>query len=333
MTGNTMMSKENAFVRVMLLTALVVATTVSTSSAQAVSNWFDGRGPTRVVYYHPVAAANYVTPYSVGYRGVPYTVRYQAAAPVRVAPAIPRTVYRTRWGRIPVTTYRPVVTQDPATGAQVTQMMPCTTTRWQVYRVPVTTYRPRWNWGAWRNWCIFRRRQPIYAAPPAYAMASPCDVPQVDDGWTTVGASNGNATDWQPSNGQSADPGNRKPSLDPNGLKNVDPLDPSGKDGSGVGAAGDGEQTSIPWRPLSPPARSVIQPSGRKALKPLSDPDADLRKGPKLNSGRAPRTALAPPFQSAPIARASYTVAQPRQEAPQQPSKKTKWSNSDWRAK
>jgi predicted enzyme related to lactoylglutathione lyase len=49
---------------------------------------------------------------------------------------VPQTSYRTVWYRIPVTSFRPVTTVDPATGALVTTMSPCVTYTWQARRVP-----------------------------------------------------------------------------------------------------------------------------------------------------------------------------------------------------
>lgn len=50
--------------------------------------------------------------------------------------------YRTAWTRVPVTSYRPVASIDPNTGASVTVLQPCTTYTWQLARVPVSTLRP-----------------------------------------------------------------------------------------------------------------------------------------------------------------------------------------------
>ena len=55
---------------------------------------------------------------------------------------MPQTFYRTTWARVPVTTYRPVVSADPCTGCRTTVMRPCTSYTWQARRVPYTTYRP-----------------------------------------------------------------------------------------------------------------------------------------------------------------------------------------------
>ncbi len=48
--------------------------------------------------------------------------------------APPQTYYRTSWKKIPVTSYRPVMSTDPVTGCPVTVMKPCTTYTWQAGR-------------------------------------------------------------------------------------------------------------------------------------------------------------------------------------------------------
>ena len=42
--------------------------------------------------------------------------------------------YRTSWKKVPVTSYRPVVSTDPLTGCPTTVMKPCTTYEWQPER-------------------------------------------------------------------------------------------------------------------------------------------------------------------------------------------------------
>ena len=51
-----------------------------------------------------------------------------------VSMAPPQTYYRTSWKKIPVTSYRPVMSTDPVTGCPVTVMKPCATYTWQAGR-------------------------------------------------------------------------------------------------------------------------------------------------------------------------------------------------------
>ena len=96
----------------------------------------------------PGYVGNYGTYYSsqlptIGPAGAGYT----AALPSGIAaaslpiPAVPPTVsyvpnYQTYAQRAPITYYRPLLTTDPTTGAQVVAMAPCTSYEYMAQRVP-----------------------------------------------------------------------------------------------------------------------------------------------------------------------------------------------------
>lgn len=104
--------------------------------------------PTNTSYYGGYAPT---TPYTAnyGYYNGPAspvvgqgTAGYRAPVPNGIAAAtVPSTLsyvpnYRTSAYRAPVTYYRPIVTTDPNTGAQVVTMAPCTSYEYQTQRVP-----------------------------------------------------------------------------------------------------------------------------------------------------------------------------------------------------
>jgi len=106
--------------------------------------------------------------------GVSYV---QPVAPV-VAPA-PQVRYRTTWVRVPTTSYRPVVTYDPATGWPATAMQPCTTYTWQLRREPAA------GGGIWTP--LADLFAPL-SAPPAQAVVSYPAVPVTAPVWPGVAA-------------------------------------------------------------------------------------------------------------------------------------------------
>lgn len=92
-------------------------------------------------------AANYGTYYGSSLPVIgPNGAGYQAAQPSGIAAAtmpgtIPQTLsyvpnFNTYSNRTPVTYYRPLLTTDPNTGAQVVAMAPCTSYEYQAQRVP-----------------------------------------------------------------------------------------------------------------------------------------------------------------------------------------------------
>jgi hypothetical protein len=53
--------------------------------------------------------------------------------------------YQTNWVQVPVTTYRAVITTDPATGLPMNAVQPCTTYTWQARRTPTTWFSRLWS--------------------------------------------------------------------------------------------------------------------------------------------------------------------------------------------
>jgi hypothetical protein len=52
--------------------------------------------------------------------------------------------YQTNWVQVPVTTYRHVITTDPATGQLINAVQPCTTYTWQARRTPSNWFSNLW---------------------------------------------------------------------------------------------------------------------------------------------------------------------------------------------
>ncbi len=149
----------------------IVGISAMPDSAQAgpLLDWLFGRNTAPPAYPvgQPVAVGN---AYASGYGSYPvppaqysasYGSYYGSQMPVigpsgagyvtppptgAVAATMPATLsfvpnYRTRSYRAPVTYYRPVMTTDPNTGAQVVAMSPCTSYEYQTQRVPTVGRR------------------------------------------------------------------------------------------------------------------------------------------------------------------------------------------------
>lgn len=92
-------------------------------------------------------AANYGNYYGsmmpvIGPSGYGYTPTQPNAVAAATAPSIMSYVpdYRTSQYRAPVTYYRPMMTTDPNTGAQVIALAPCTSYEYQTQRIPTFGY-------------------------------------------------------------------------------------------------------------------------------------------------------------------------------------------------
>jgi len=134
------------------------------SAGYAQANWWDNNTAYRPLYpaYRPVypggssytAASPVVTAQPVQSSGC-NTCASGRQACATCAPAgqpmtvnyAPRTWFRSRWVRVPVTAYRPLVVANQPNCAPTTQRQPCTTYRWQLQRV--RTYRPLFSWLPW----------------------------------------------------------------------------------------------------------------------------------------------------------------------------------------
>lgn len=100
-------------------------------------------GNGQIANYGSGYAANYGTYYgpqlpAVGPAGAGYTYRNPTGIAATTLPPTASYVpnYRTNAYRAPVTYYRPMMTTDPNTGAQVVAMAPCTSYEYQTQRVP-----------------------------------------------------------------------------------------------------------------------------------------------------------------------------------------------------
>ncbi len=114
------------------------------------------------VYYNSAAS---VVPPVAGNTSAVAPLATNAPATVTLPPAsiypTPVTLvpdYRTTSSRTPVTYYRPVLTTDPTTGAQVVTLTPCTSYEYQAQRVP--------TWGLTQLYAGGATLPPTMAVPP-----------------------------------------------------------------------------------------------------------------------------------------------------------------------
>ena len=121
----------------------------------------------------PSYAAAYGTYYgpqlpAVGSAGAGYTVAPPSGVTATTMPSTLSYVpnYRTGYYRAPVTYYRPLMTTDPATGAQVVALAPCTSYEYQTSRVP--TFGRRALFGS----SLLPQVQPAPQALPTYTLPS-----------------------------------------------------------------------------------------------------------------------------------------------------------------
>lgn len=156
--------------------AIVPYTTGYAPVAAQVSPYTSGYTPYGVAY-SPYSAGRYFAGYGAAipaYTPPTYGTYYGAARPIvgangygyltqrpvneviTTAPAVmPSTApvtlvpdYRTTASRTPVTYYRPIMTTDPVTGAQVVTLAPCSSYEYQAQRVPTMGLTQVYNGGA-----------------------------------------------------------------------------------------------------------------------------------------------------------------------------------------
>jgi hypothetical protein len=208
-------------------------------------------------------------------------------------PAFPQAApYRTVWYRIPVTSFRPVTSVDPATGAAVTALQPCTTYTWQARRVPHTTRFPL------LSRLFGRKRQPatpalVYPYTSACIAPSATGVPLVTSGTAMAPGSCPPGTmilsPTQP--GASGFPGGAGTSLDPADIR------PRLESGA-IPPAGSGAASSAPAQNLTIPLGSA---TGQQPP-PIRDPDPSAGaatdsadSASRSTSGQIPQNVNAPP--------------------------------------
>ena len=108
------------------------------------------------------------------------------SSPRVTAPA--PSYYQTNWKKVPVTSYRPVVSTDPVTGCPVTVMRPCTTYEWQPQRRTTGIF----------DWLCGRRDPPVvqvpYCAPTMCCGPPECVVSGIDCGCTGTTVPSGTPT-------------------------------------------------------------------------------------------------------------------------------------------
>ena len=100
-----------------------------------------------------------------------YAYPHQAPGGVASAALAQPTVaylpdYRSTYYRAPVTYYRPILTTDPTTGAQVVSLAPCTSYEYQTQRVPTWGMQPSYGWyGAAPMAAPQMQRSPLSSLP------------------------------------------------------------------------------------------------------------------------------------------------------------------------
>jgi hypothetical protein len=227
-------------------------------------------------------------------------VSYLQPAP-SVAVPVQQVRYRTTWVRTPTTTYRTIVTYDPATGSPTTAMQPSTTYTWQLRRVP-TGGQGGWFSNAFGN--LFGPAYPPPAQPVGVYVPAP--APVVAPGWFGSPAPAGPTTPvypappsaapgipygspvplssptpssgWVPSGGTPAlpatpTPADQVPRLSPNeaqGLQNLQPIPET----RNFAPANNGGSLLAPPPLLSPPKAPAAPPSAPANVSPVPDPDA-----------------------------------------------------------
>ncbi|MEC8554139.1 MAG: hypothetical protein VXZ82_03940 [Planctomycetota bacterium] len=105
---------------------------------------------------------------AIGQAGAAYTAQRNSGIAVTTLPnttsLVPR--FRTRSEPAPVTYYRPLLTTDPNTGAQIVVMAPCTSYEYQTRRTPLLGTRPL------ATQSLIPRITPLPAAQPTYTFPS-----------------------------------------------------------------------------------------------------------------------------------------------------------------
>jgi hypothetical protein len=240
-----------------------------------------------------------------------------AAVPVRAgyAPTVP---FRSTWMRVPVTTYRPVVTADPITAAPVTQLQPCNAYTWQRTRTPAHLWQ----------------RRPVVAVPQANA--APCCGSQVPAA-TYSGATTVPYYVPQPAGSQAPLPVTPAAPAAPAAGSTPADLAPS----LPAGSVGRTQLPASPPRTVQPAPQTVLQ-RGRAAsdVVPVPDPDA-RRESQPVPEVRQPNV-VAPPLldprnhtarhaRQASVSAAAWPVTArtaPRSPADAQPQ----WDDRGWGA-
>lgn len=144
----------------------------------------------------------------------------------------PTPVYASSWAKVPVTSYRPQVINDPLSGVGVTSLQPCKTFEWQLRRTPTCSLWQRFvDW--WRSNCSLTRAQSTVCAPATYPAVGNCSP---SNGWIVSSGEPSASPYYTPSTTRSSDgrlvpapaglspsppvPADRRPELDPDRLQN-----------------------------------------------------------------------------------------------------------------
>ncbi|MCA9193517.1 MAG: hypothetical protein KDB03_17215 [Planctomycetales bacterium] len=138
-----------------LATAILHCSLADFAKAGPLIDWLFGRSNSAPAYpVGPPVALGQAGPYAsqmpyvgaynayrAGYGGYGYNPIPSGISAAQVPPTVSYVPnYNSIYNRAPVTYYRPVLTTDPNTGAQVVSMAPCTSYEYQLQRVPTWGY-------------------------------------------------------------------------------------------------------------------------------------------------------------------------------------------------
>jgi hypothetical protein len=187
-----------------------------------------------------------------------------------------RRRHQTAWARVPTTTFRPVVTFDPVTGATSTAMQPCTTYTWQVQRVPFfglgapqpffldgTAAPPGYVVSPAPGFIDSGTHAPATTPAPYYVPSTPppATPPSIQHAPPTMPGVPG-TSDWQPGSGA-----DQRPALTPGEAQELQTA-PSTSYSPGIPNAVPGD-TRWPAN-VNPPSSAPVQP--------VPDPEARIKR-------------------------------------------------------
>lgn len=334
---------EWAFLAVVSGTTLFVPS--QPCQAGPIIDWLFHRNQT--YYAQPIyAPPTYVQPAATAAPAVNYA---GACTPCNTCQRVascyqPEPYYRTTWAQMPVTNYRPVITNNPAVGYPVTTYQPCQTSIWQARRLPsygvfyptTAAFAPVANSGC--SSCGASTSAPYYApGAPATTFGPTTIAPGTSLPRTIIPGSS------SPAAGGAAVPADTQPSLSPTGLpgaapptiRNFTPLD----------------SVTPPLDPpgglqLNSPAAVQKKTAPDSRLRFVPDPEApaspeDTNRAPRLLTPRekTAATSLRQNWASTPIPwsepsairAASAEIAIPvKPKSP--PATEEKWDDSGWRS-
>ncbi len=230
----------------------------------------------------PGYAGNYGTYYStqlpaIGPAGAGYTAPMPSGIAAATLPSsMPPTLsyvpnFQTQSQRTPVTYYRPLMTTDPNTGAQVVAMAPCTSYEMMAQRVPVLGRSALFGSAVAPTVAPPSQALPTYTLPSGgvpLAYSTPSITAPYSTAYGVYGSSNtaGSYSTLQPAIAQTA-PSIAPSSVAPTGVYPTAPLAQSPYYGSNSGGSC-GDAGATPWQPVPGGAPGLVAPQAPPAQYP-----------------------------------------------------------------